>query len=297
MVGRMIGALKRRRVVGLAIGGASSVAVLANRGKPGGEAKLLKVATAPAVDFQSAPPGDLPDDLDKIIKSLALKLGREARRADTPTAIALPDPVFREDRLTFSEVPDRPDALQALIKWRIAREHRLNADDIAASHQRLPSGSEDGGEDGGDARYLVRFAAKATIDAVEAAARRAGLTPTLIEAQSRFQALPDPAADAMAQVTVADRWWSLVYRDAATPECHVRSDWRSGDLTTLTASLTRLIRTMSRAESKLAVAISAAEGEADALIEALKTRLDGNSTIHPVPPNDDRAVALLAATA
>lgn len=293
----MIGALKRRRVVGLAIGGASSVAVLANRGKPGGEAKLLKVAAAQAVDFQSAPPVDLPvdlpGDLDEIIKSLAQKLGREARRADTPTAIALPDPMFSEDRLTFSEVPDRPDALQALIKWRIAREHRLNADDIAASHQRLPSG----GEDGGDSQYLVRFTAKAAIDAVEAAARRAGLTPTLIEAQSRFQALPDPAADAMAQVTVADRWWSLVYRDAATPECHVRSDWRSGDLTTLTASLTRLIRTMSRAESKLAVAISAAEGEADALIEGLKARLDGNSTIHPVPPNDDRAVALLAATA
>ena len=165
-------------------------------------------------------------------------------------AIALPDPLFSEDRFSFTEVPDKPDALHALIKWRIAREHRLNADDIAASHQRLP------GE--GDASYLVRFTAKATIDAVEDAARRAGLTPTLIEAQSRFQVPSDLAAEATAQVVVSDHWWSLIYRDAATPECHVRSDWRSGDIATLTSALTRLIRTMSRAEANLAVALSAA---------------------------------------
>lgn len=281
----MIGALKRRRIVGLALGGPSTVAVLANRGKPGGKAKLLKMAEAKTVDFQ----GHLPDDLDEIIKSLAVKLGREARRADTPTVIALPDPLFSEDRFSLKEVPDKTDALQALIKWRIAREHRLNADEIAASYQRLPGD--------GDARYLVRFAAKATIDAVEAAARRAGLTPTLIEAQSRFQAPSDPATDAVAHVTVTDQWWSLMYRDATTPECHVRSHWRSGDVATISPALIRLIRTMSRAEARLAVTISATEGEASKLVEGLKARLDGTSTIHLASPNDDRLLALQAATA
>lgn len=284
----MIRAPKRRRVVGLALGGASSVAVLANRSKAGREAKLLKVAEAPAIAFQ----GVLPSNLDEVVKSLALKLGREARRADTPAAIALPDPLFSEDRFSFTEVPDRPDALQALIKWRIAREHRLTADDIAASYQRLPGD--------GDPAYLVRFADKTTIDAVEAAARRAGLTPTLIEAQSRFQAPSDPVANAMAQVTVSDQWWSLIYRDAATPECHVRSEWRSerraDDLAALPAAMTRLIRTMSRAEAKLAVTIRAADDEADALMDGLTARLDGDSTIQSAPPNDDRALAFQAAT-
>lgn len=281
----MIGALKRRRVVGLALGGASSVAVLANRGKRGGEAKLLKVAEAQGVDFQGAAPADL----DEVVRSLAVKLGREARRADTPTAIALPDPLFSEDRFSFADIPDRPDALHALIKWRIAREHRLNAGDIAASHQRLP------GE--GDAAYLVRFAAKATIDAVEGAARRAGLTPTLIEAQSRFQVPSDPVAGAQAQIVVADRWWSLVYRDAATPECHVRSDWRSGDIPALSSALTRLIRTMSRTEARLAVTISAVEDEAAALLDGLNARLGAECAIHPAAPNDDRVLALQAASA
>ncbi len=281
----MIGALKRRRVVGLVLGGASSVAVLANRGKQGGEAKLLKVAEAQAVDFQ----GILPPELDEVVKSLAVKLGREARRADTPTAIALPDPLFSEDRFSFTEVPDKPDALLALIKWRIAREHRLSAEGIAASYQRLR------GE--GDASYLVRFAAKSTIDAVEGAASRAGLTPTLIEAQSRFQVPSDPVADAAAQVIVSDRWWSLTYLDAATPECHVRSDWRSGDLAGLTTALIRLIRTMSRAENRLAVTISAAEGEAASLIEGLGARLGADCAVYPAAPHDDRAVALQAATA
>ncbi len=281
----MIGALKRRRVVGLALGGASSVAVLANRGKRGGEAKLLKVAEAQGVDFQGAAPADL----DEVIRSLAVKLGREARRADTPTAIALPDPLFSEDRFSFADIPDKPDALHALIKWRIAREHRLNADDIAASHQRLPGD--------GDAAYLVRFAAKATIDAVEGAARRAGLTPTLIEAQSRFQVPSDPVAGAQAQIVVADRWWSLIYRDAATPECHVRSDWRSGDIPALSSALTRLIRTMSRAEARLAVSISAVEDEAAALLDGLKARLGAECAIRPAAPSDDRVLALLAASA
>lgn len=282
----MIGPLKRRRVVGLALGGASSVAVLANRGKPGAEAKLLKVAEGPSVDFRR-----LPADLDAIVRSLALKLGSEARRADTPTAISLPDPVFREDRFSFAEVPDKPDALRALIKWRIAREHRLNAEDIATSHQRLSGGA---GSDG-EPQYLVRFAAKATIDAVEAAARRAGLAPTLIEAQSRFQAPSDVAMNAAAQVVVADRWWSLIYRDAATPECHVRSEWRTGDLTALTTALTRLIRTMSRAGAGVAVTVSAPEGEAGALVDAMAARLGGDSTVRAAPPCDDRALALQAA--
>lgn len=285
----MIRALKRRRVVGLALGGASSVAVLANRGKAGREAKLLKVAEAPAVGFQGA----LPSNLDEVVKSLALKLGREARRADTPAAISLPDPLFSEDRFSFTEVPDKPDALHALIKWRIAREHRLNADDIAISHQRLSGG--------GDPRYLVRFAAKATIDAVEAAARRAGLTPTLIEAQSRFQASADQGSDAQAQVTVSDHWWSLIYRDSQTPECQVRSDWRpdlpSGDLADLTAALTRLIRTMSRAEAGLAVTVSAADGEATALAGSIAARLQGVATVRAAPSCDDRALALQAAAA
>lgn len=278
----MMGRFKRRRVVGLALGGASSVAVLANRGKPGREAKLLKVAEGPSVDFRS-----LPTDLDATVRSLALKLGREARRADTPTAIALPDPLFSEDRFSFADVPDKPDALHALIKWRIAREHRLDADDIATSHQRLPGD--------GDPQYLVRFAARATIDAVEAAARRAGLTPVMIEAQSRFQAATDVAMNAAAQVVVADRWWSLIYRDAATPECHVRSEWRTGDLTALTTALTRLIRTMSRAGAGVAVTVSAPEGEAGALVDAIAARLGGDSTVRAAPPADDRALALQAA--
>ena len=281
----MIGALKRRRVVGLALGGAVSVAVLANRGKTGGEAKLLKVAEAPTVGFQSA----LPTDLDEIVKSLALTLGREARRADTPAAIVLPAPLFSEDRFAFAEIPDKPDALHALIKWRIAREHRLDTDNIAVAFQRLPGDS--------DPQYLVRFANKSIINAVEAAARRAGLTPTLIEAPSRFQAPSDPVAGAMAQVTIADHWWSLMYRDAVTPECHVRSEWRSGDLATLTAAMTRLIRTLSRAEAKLAVTVCASQGEADALLDGLKARLDGNATIQSAPLNDSHALALQAATA
>jgi len=284
----MIGPLKRRRVVGLALGGASSVAVLANRGKPGAEANLLKAAEGSAVDFRRPLTG-----LDAVVRSLAVKLGREARRADTPTAISLPDPLFSEDRFSFADVPDKPDALHALIKWRIAREHRLNAEDIATSYQRLPSD--------GDPQYLVRFAAKATIDAVEAAARRAGLTPTLIEAQSRFQAPSDPATNAMAQITVSDQWWSLTYRDAATPECHVRSDWRperrADDLADLAGALTRLIRTMSRAEAKLAVTIHAADNEAGALMDGLAARLDGAGTVQAAPPCDDRALALQAATA
>ncbi len=285
----MIGPLRWRRVVGLSLGGASSVAVLAKRHGRQDGAKLLSVAEAPSVSFQGA----LPGDLDAIVKSLAIRLGRDARRADTPAAIALPDPLFREDRLSFAEAPDKPAALNALIKWRIAREHRLKAADIVAACQRLPGD--------GDAEYLVRFAQKATIDAVEAAARRAGLTPTLIEAQSRFQALTGAAKGATAVVTLSEQWWMLNYRDAASPEGHVRSDWRSPgspeDLADLSAGLTRLIRTMSRNQSGLAVTVSAPEKEASSLIDSLRTRLANDGAVEPAPPCDGRVVALQAAAA
>lgn len=280
----MIGPLRRRRAVGLALGGASSVAVLANRGKRGGEARLLRVAEAPAVSFQNA----VPDDLAEVVRSLAVRLGRDARRADTPAAIALPDPLFREDRFAFAEAPDKADALNALIKWRIAREHRLKAEDISASCQRLPGD--------GEMQFLVRFAPRATIEAVEAAARRAGLTPIVIEAQSRFQIPASPAASATAAVTVADHWWTLTYRDAATPEAHVRSDWRVGGAD-LAGPIARLIRTMARAEAALAVTVSAAGAEAADLIGALKARLAADSQVRAADSADDRALALLAATA
>ena len=280
----MIGLWRRRRAVGLSLGGASSVAILASRGKRGGEARALRVAEASAVSFQNG----APDDLAEVTKSLAVRLGRDARRADTPTAIALPDPLFSEDRFTFAEVPDKADALNALVKWRIAREHRLEADAIAASCQRLPGD--------GEAAFLVRFAPKAVIDAVEAAARRAGLTPTLIEAQSRFRIPADPTASATAAVTVADRWWTLTYRDAATPEAHVRSDWRAAGAD-LAGPIARLIRTMSRAEAKLTVTVSAAGAEAADLTGALQSRLAPASEVFAADPTDDRALALMAATA
>ncbi len=280
----MIWRLRRRKVVGLTLGGASSAAVLASRSKRGREAKPIRMAEAAPIRFQ----GGAPDDLDVIVKSLAVRLGRDARRADTPTVIALPDPLFSEDRFSFAEVPDKPAALNALIKWRIAREHRLNADDIAASCQRLPGTDEP--------EFLVRFTQRAIIDGVETAARRAGLTPTLIEAQSRFQPHADPVS-ATAMITVTDQWWTLIYRDATTPEGHVRSDWRQGDLTDLPASLTRLIRTMSRSQSGLAVTISAGEAEATNLIEGMRVGLADDSSIGVAPAGDDRAVALQAAAA
>ncbi len=280
----MMGPFGHRKVVGLTLGGASSAAVLARRGKRGELIKPLRVAEAAPVRFQ----GGAPDDLDAIVKSLAAKLGREARRADTPTAIALPDPLFSEDRFSFAEVPDKPAALNALIKWRIAREHRLNADDIAASCQRLPSK--------GEPEFLVRFTQKAIIDGVETAARRAGLTPTLIEAQSRFQA-PVDAGPATAVIIVSDQWWTLIYRDASTPEGHVRSDWREGDLMDLSASLIRLIRTMSRTQSGLAVTINAAEAEATSLIEGMRVGMADDCSIELALAGDDSAVALQAAAA
>lgn len=284
----MMGFLKRRRVVGLSLGGASSVAVLANRGKRGGEARLLRVAEAPAISFRAAPP----DDLDDIVKSLAVKLGREARRADTPASIALPDPLFSEDRFSFAEAPDKPDALNALIKWRIAREHRLDAEDIAASAQRLPGQSETG-----EAQFLVRFAPRATIEAVEVAARRAGLTPVLIEAQSRFNIAAEPAIAATADVTLSGQWWSLTYRDAATPEGHVRADWRIGGVSDLAGPLARLIRTMARAETGLTVTVNAAAAEATDMVAALSSRLTEKSKVLAADLPDDRALALTAATA
>ena len=288
----MFGPLKRRRVVGLSLGGPSSVAVLANRGKRRGEARLLRVAEAPAISFQAAPPGDL----DDVVRSLAVKLGREARRADTPAAIALPDPLFSEDRFGFADAPGKPEALNALIKWRIAREHRLNADDIAAACQRLPGTNE-----AGEAQFLVRFAPKAAIDAVEAAARRAGLSPTLIEAQSRFQIAANPIVGATAEVTLSGQWWTLTYRDAATPEGHVRADWRSdwgpGGGGDLAPAIARLIRTMARAETRLTVTVRAAGAEAADLIGGLASRLADGCEVFAADPPDDRAAALTAATA
>ncbi len=123
----------------------------------------------------------------------------------------------------------------------------------------------------------------------------------MIEAHSRFQALGDQGTGAKAKVTVSDHWWSLVYRDSATPECQVRSDWRpeqgSGDLADLAAALTRLIRTMSRAEARLAVTVDAAEDDAPPLARAIAARLGEGGAVQTAPPCDNRALALQAATA
>ncbi len=148
----------------------------------------------------------------------------------------------------------------------------------------------------GEAAFLVRFAPKQTIEAVEAAALQAGLTPTLIEAQSRFQMPPGPTASPSALVTVADHWWTLIYRNAATPEAHVRSDWRGADAD-IAGPIARLIRTMSRAEAKLAVTVNAAGAEAAELIGALQSRLAPDSEVFAADPADDRALALMAAVA
>lgn len=187
--------------VGILLGRDRARAVLVRPGRRGAPARVLASAEAP---LDPAAWSGAPHRVGPALAALARGLPSEARRVDRPLALALPDPVATEDRLTFRELPGTPAELAQLVRFRIARDHRREAGEIACAAQ--PAGPVAGGTE-----VLVRVMTRAVLTAVEEGAHRAGFVPRRIDTWSGFAL--DRAAEGRrsgALLWSDGGWWSLM---------------------------------------------------------------------------------------
>ncbi|MEM1267661.1 MAG: hypothetical protein AAGI50_16775, partial [Pseudomonadota bacterium] len=136
--------------------------------------------------------------------------GAEALRADVRTAVALPDPVALEDVLSFADVPETPRALDDLVRFRIAREHRSTPERVVCTVERLAAT-----EEGTD--LLVRVLSAARVTAIRSAARDTGFRLHRLETLARYT-----PAEGMV-IACTDSWWSVRTRVAGAVRTF--SDW------------------------------------------------------------------------
>ncbi|MEM9427879.1 MAG: hypothetical protein AAGA32_00070 [Pseudomonadota bacterium] len=149
-------------------------------------------------------------DLRSTFAALARGLGAEALRADVRTAVALPDPVALEDVLSFADVPETPRALDDLVRFRIAREHRSAPERVVCTVERLET-SETGTD------LLVRVLSAARVAAIQSAAREAGFRLHRLETLARYA-----PAEGMV-IACPDGWWSV--RTHVGGAMRTFSDW------------------------------------------------------------------------
>ncbi len=200
--------------VGILMGRTQATGVLMRTRRFGRVRRLAEARCAlDAAVWSAAEP-----DFSRPFRDLARQLGAVALRADAAATIGLPDPVINEDIVSFREVPETEAEIDALIRWRAARDYRKEETEIACAWQEI-------GETAAGRDFLVRMMPRETVAALTRDAARAGFSVAAVEGYSRFAMPPSPGARLTVEVTDAGEWWCVSCQDGAGGRSHVQSDW------------------------------------------------------------------------
>lgn len=239
-----------RRQVGLFMARDRAAGVLLGRGWRGASRVLAEATCAIDPAQWTAPAPDFAEPL----RTLARGLGAQARRADTPVALSLPDPLVREEVMTFQDLPATPAEVEELVVWRFARDHRMEASTIACAWQVM------GGDDAGGTRVLVRVLPKALVDALHRDAARAGLRLSVLEAFSRF-AMSGGDGVRMSVTDMGD-WWSVQFANPDSGASHVQSEWmQAGSLAEAAQRIQRIARSLVLSSGATTQGLTVAAGD------------------------------------
>ncbi len=158
------------------------------------------------------------NEFKELFRRLARALPADARRADCPTRIAIPDPLVTEERLAFRDFPDSSTEAHALISWRFGNDYRKAPEDHVFVWQIV-------GSDDGQTQVLVRVVEKRIVDPVRRAAAAAGFFCDRMDGWSGFWPEMPTDADAQAQLWAADGWWAISCANAKGGQTAQRSGW------------------------------------------------------------------------
>ena len=162
--------MRAKPVLGIALGRNGAEAALVLKGRRG--PKVLGHALA-ASDAELLDPVDR-EALTSVFRDLVQRLPRLARRADVPLAVCLPEPMLTEDVLHFADFPAKADEAAQLVRARVMREAGEAKADPVCSFDVIRRAE-------GDVAVRARSMPRRLRDAVEAAARAAGLHVTRLD--------------------------------------------------------------------------------------------------------------------
>lgn len=222
--------MTERRRTGIFLTRNGAEATLAKRGRLARRPTFRTVTQEADGDLWGA--DDVP--LSRLMRDLARALPTEARRADCPTAIAIPDPLVTEERLTFQDFPQTPNEARALVRFRVATDHRKNPDDLAVAWQVM--GSKAGRTD-----VLVRTLPAPLLARTQQAARRAGYFVDRIDGWSGFWPEPAMHDGTAAQVWGGNGWWAVACEAEETGATAFRAGWLD-DIGAATSQIARTAR-------------------------------------------------------
>ena len=217
-----------------------------------------------------------PEALRATLARLARELPSEARRADRPLAIALPDPLAVEDRLTFRDLPADAREVADLVRFRVARDHRRDAAEIACAAQVL--GTPDSGPPDSGTEVVARVLPRALVEAVADAAHRAGFVPGRLDTWSGYavdEAARRSGRDAGGWLWSDGAWWALMCwsRGAGGADSHLHAEWRrAGDAAALAEKAVRIAKSFAlrRGLAALPLTLDLSPAEAEAMAPRLR---------------------------
>ena len=278
------------RRVGIFLGRDRARAVLV---AAGGRPRPPRAIAAAEAEVEPGAWDGAPEGLRATFGRLARDLPNEARRADRPLAIALPDPLAVEDRLTFRDLPASPRELAELVRFRVARDHRRDPSEVACAAEVL--GPTEGGTD-----VAVRVLPRALVEAVADAAHRAGFVPRRLDTWSGYaldEAARRGAGAAGGRLWSDGAWWALMCwsREGERAASHLHAEWRQADDAAAVADkAVRIAKSFAlrRGLDELGVALDLPPGEAEAVARHLDADPLVAAEAAPALPDPALCVAL-----
>ncbi len=239
----------RRTRLGIALTAEGSEAALVRMRGKRRKPKLLAGAQSD-VALGRFDPKD-PDIFARVFKELAKGLPHEARRADMPILVSLPDALVREDVLQFADFPEDANEAQDLIRMRLIRDGGGAFHDPVCTYQVIARGDQ--------VTVRTRSIERSLRDVVEAGARAGGLHIWRMDGWFGFASVAlDGIAENGACVLSDGQSWSLACWASDTPEGFYESGWIGGSGDALGERTTRLVQSFALRHKTKALTLVAA---------------------------------------
>lgn len=224
------------------------------------------------------------EGLERYFTEMFSFLPKELKKRHLPVQIALPDPLFKTQKLQFSNFPRSYKEQYSLVNWQLAKESHCRADHLSITWQMLNQSNQK--------QSIFSYGIdKIIIEAVSEAANNADLQITLINAASyyRYNLLGTEALNhSGALLSLEKDYWTLMFWDDSGELNHIHSSQREdkmdNHMSNIIAETERLVWSYIQKEGNIEQIYITAIGEERELLETqINQRLENKCKSLSIP--------------
>lgn len=208
------------------------------------------------------------NELERYITNIISSLPKEFKKQYLPVQIALPDPLFKTQKIQFSNFPRSYKEQSTLVNWQLAKMSHCVSDKIYATWQSHGNGDS-------EKNIFAYGLDKNIVDTLENVLHKAGLQLSTVNAASyyRYNVLDRHALSKSGVLLALEKdYWSLMFWDAVGSLNHIHTSKRDNnthdDIPNIVADTERLVLSYIQQEKSVENIYITAIGNEKKILEA-----------------------------